>query len=326
MLSRDRVIRVLQHERPDRTPIYAWVKFTLGPQIEDLFGSVEAFEDHYEFDFAHIFGGPSPFPESAVVALREANGGRIGLPAALDLPLNDPGAMEDYRGIIDEIRHHKIERGRFVYVQTPGNFEIVSNLVTLETHLRGLLEYPEELRELYRRLTEWSCAFARHCLELGIDMIFVADDWGAQNTLLFSESIWREAIYPSHRTLVEAVRRAGGYIGLHSDGNVEAVVDGIVELGYDLVHPWQESAGMNLASQKKRYGGQFVVMGGLDVQSTLGFGNLRRVESEIERVLKLFPDGGLLFCTSHFVQDHCSIEELIFAYDVVYRRVRELGR
>ena len=53
---------------------------------------------------------------------------------------------------------------------------------------------------------------------------------------------------------------------------------------------------------------------------------LKRVEAEIERVLGLFLDGGLLFCTSHFVQDHCSVEELLFAYDMVYRRVRELGR
>jgi len=326
MLSRDRVIQVLRHETPDRIPVYAWVKFNMTPQIEQVFGSVAAFEDRYEFDFAHIFGGPSTFSESAVTALRESNGGRLDPRAALDLPVSDPGMMEDYREIIAEIRHHKQERDRFVYMQTPGSFEVVNSIITLEAHLRGLLEYPEQLRELYRRQTAWSCAFARNCLELGVDMIFVADDWGAQNTLLFSEAAWWEMIYPYHRTLVTAVRQSGGYVGLHSDGNVAAVVDGIVELGYDLVHPWQESAGMSLAAQKARYGGEFVVMGGLDVQSTLGFGNLARVEAEIERVLGLFLDGGLLFCTSHFVQDHCSIEELLFAYDMVYRRVRGLGR
>ena len=40
-------------------------------------------------------------------------------------------------------------------------------------------------------------------------------------------------------------------------------------------------------------------------------------------MIGMFPDGGLLFCTTHFVQDHCTIEELTFAYDVVYELVRD---
>mgnify|MGYP005850974189 FL=1 len=42
------------------------------------------------------------------------------------------------------------------------------------------------------------------------------------------------------------------------------------------------------------------------------------VRAEIERVLTLGADGGLIFCTTHFVQDHCSIEELKFAFDLAY--------
>jgi uroporphyrinogen decarboxylase len=83
---------------------------------------------------------------------------------------------------------------------------------------------------------------------------------------------------------------------------------------------------MNLAEQKQKYGDKFVVMGGLDVQTTLGFGKYDLLRAEIERVLRLFKDGGLLFSTTHFVQDHCTIDELTLAYDLIYRRVRELAR
>ena len=48
--------------------------------------------------------------------------------------------------------------------------------------------------------------------------------------------------------------------------------------------------------------------------------------AEIERVLGLFRDGGMIFCTTHFVQDHCSMEELRLAYDTAYRLVREIGQ
>ena len=100
------------------------------------------------------------------------------------------------------------------------------------------------------------------------------------------------------------------------------MIDGIIELGYDVLHPYQESAGMDLALYNQKYRGSFTAMGGLDVQTTIGFGDLDRLSQEIRRVLGMFADGGLLFCTTHFVQDHCTIEELQFAYDLVAEQIR----
>jgi hypothetical protein len=47
-----------------------------------------------------------------------------------------------------------------------------------------------------------------------------------------------------------------------------------------------------------------------------------RVIATIRREQATFPDGGLLLCTSHFVQDHCTIDELTFAFDLIYDLVR----
>jgi uroporphyrinogen decarboxylase len=325
VLSRERVIEVIRHGKPDRVPVYGWVSANMTPQITEAFGSVAAFEDQYEFDFAHLFGGPGTFPSEVVEKLRAERGGEIDPPASLDLPLTDPDDRAAYKDIAEGIRHHKEQRGRFVYVQTSGIFEALNGLFGIEQHLMYLLMYPEALNEIYSRQAHWNRAFAMNCLDLGVDMVHVSDDWGAQHGLLFSTDIWWSLIFPNHRITAEAVKQRGAFLSLHSDGNVNAVIDGIVQLGYDVVHPWQESAGMCLAQQKAQYGDRFVVMGGLDVQTTIGFGKLEFLESEIERVLRLFADGGLLYCTTHFVQDHCSIEELTFAYDTIYRLVRELA-
>jgi len=325
VLSRERVIKVIKHERPDRIPIYGWVKANLTPQIEEAFGSVEAFEDRYEFDFAHIFGGPGTYPGDAVEALRATLSGPIDPAAALDLPLSDPNDMAAYEDITEQVRHHKETRGRFVYVQTPGIFEALNGLFGIENHLEYLLTYPRELKDVYQRQAEWNRTFADNCLDLGVDMIHVSDDWGAQTGLLFSTDLWWSMIYPYHEITTRAVKQRDAFVSLHSDGNVNAVIDGIIELGYDVVHPWQESAGMSLRQQKEKYAGRFVVMGGLDVQTTIGFGKHDFLKAEIERVLNLFADGSLLLCTTHYVQDHCTIEELTFAYDMIYQLVRKLG-
>ena len=79
---------------------------------------------------------------------------------------------------------------------------------------------------------------------------------------------------------------------------------------------------MDLTGFREHYRQRFTVMGGLDVQTTIGFGRLDALATDIRRVLGMFRDGGLLYCTTHFIQDHCSIDELVFAYDLIHETVR----
>jgi len=323
MLSRERVQCVIDGGRPDRIPIYGWVWANLSEPIAEAFGSVAAFEDAYEFDFAHLFGGPSAFRRDEVEPIREADG-PITPQTAMELANTDPDDTAAYADIVEGIRHHKHDRGRFVYVQTPGIFEALNGLFGIENHLAYLLLYPDAIEQVYRRQAEWNRRFAMNCLDLGVDMIHVSDDWGSQNGPLFSPEVWWRMIYPAHKVTCDAVKERGAVLSLHCDGDFSALADGVVKLGYDVVHPWQESAGMSLQTYKDRYRGKFVVMGGLDVQTTVGFGRPDVLRAEIERVMRMFADGGLLFCTTHFIQAHCTIQELRVAFDTAYELSREV--
>jgi len=325
MNSHERVLATIQHRPADRMPVYGWTRENLQKPITEAFGSVDAFEDRYEFDLVHLFGGPDPHPSHLV---RPAEGAAPSiLPAEfLDVPLNDPNDQTRYQNLIEQIAHHKGRRGRFVYVQTPGIFECLNSVFGIENHLLYLALYPDELQQVYRRQAEWNRAFAMNCIDLGVDMVHVSDDWGGQRGMLFSPRTWWKLIYPNHEITSQAVRARGVPVSMHSDGNINAVIDGIIKLGYQVVHPWQESAGMSLAHFKEHYCDAFTVMGGLDVQTTIGFGKIDTLKAEIERVIGMFPDGGLIFCTTHFVQDHCSIEELVTAFDLVYELVRKQAR
>lgn len=322
MTSRERVIAVIESRRPDRIPIYAWVRANLKEQISAAFGSVEDFEDRYEFDFAHLFGGPRPYPDKDLDALRKTNGGTIKPRDLLDVAMSDPNDQHAYDTLRAGIEHHKTQRNRFVYVQTPGIFECLNRPFGIENHLMYLALYESDLHEVYRRQAEWNQQFAMNCLDIGVDMIHVSDDWGAQTGLMFSPETWRNLIYPYHKITCAAVRQRKGYLSLHSDGNVTQVLDGIVDLGYNVLHPYQVSAGMDYGLYFEKYLHRFAIMGGLDVQTTIGFGNFDRLKADIEHIVHTFSDRGLLFCTSHFIQDHCSIEELTFAYDLIYDLVR----
>ncbi|HUT22759.1 MAG TPA: uroporphyrinogen decarboxylase family protein [Sumerlaeia bacterium] len=326
MLPRERVIHVINRRKPDRIPLYGWVGANLGEEISQAFGSVEAFEDRYEFDLAHLWPGVPCYSQSDCERMQKEFQGAMKPRDLLEFPMADPDDEDGYVSLAEQIRRHKVERGRFVYAQTPGFFEAHNGFFGIENHLAYLLMHEDDLHEVYRRQAEWTRRFAVNCLELGVDMVHVSDDWGAQNGLMFSAETWWRLIYPYHKTICDAVRRWGGYVSLHSDGNNTSILDGIVKLGYDVFHPHQESAGMDLQVFRAKYMDRFTVLGGLDIQTTLGFGRTDFVKAEIERVLRMFPDRGLMFCTSHFVQNHCSIKELTLAYDTAYTLCREVCR
>ena len=319
MTSRELVIQTIRGENPGRTPVYGWVEANLREPISAKYGSVAAFEDHYGYDLAHIFGGPTPYAQE--IYDRQAAGEEITPELLLSYPLNPVNDMADYADIVASLRHHRA-RDRFCYLQTNGIFECLNAPFGIENHLLYMALYPDELHEVYRRQAEWNRQFALNAIELGVDMIHVSDDWGSQNALLFSPQMWWDTIYPYHKITADAVKKAGCFLSLHSDGCIRSVLDGVCDLGFHVVHPWQEAAGMSYSLFLEQYADKFAIMGGICIQTLLGFGDYDRLEKEIRRVFGLLQGKRWICCTTHFVQDHCSLEELEFAYDRIVKLAR----
>lgn len=331
MTPRERVWTALQFREPDRVPIYLWV-FGQPGVIDDIhakYGSFEAFCDALELDMTQAFpakgflkrGAPPDSPNSVYEA---AYGWVYTLDTALEAEFNDPDDAEIYTTIRAEIEHHKGRRGRAVFVQTPGVFEAANGVIGQEQNLMELALRPDLCRQLYERIAQWSARYAENCLELGADVIHISDDWGMNHALMFRPQTWWDVIYPAEKVICDAVRRRGGLLSLHSDGYITPVLDGVVELGFRVVHPVQESAGMHPAQVKRDYYGKLGIYGGLDVRTVLGRGLPRtQLADEVRRVMQtLKPGGGYIFCTSHMVQPGTPLDEVEFAYQVAREYAR----
>jgi uroporphyrinogen decarboxylase len=114
------------------------------------------------------------------------------------------------------------------------------------------------------------------------------------------------AVFPNHQLTCEAVLARGRSLSMHSDGNVNSIIDGIVKLGFQVVHPGK-------VSQDEPGGPQGQLQPALRVDGLVAGDHwvwqARLPEGEIERVIGMFHDGGLIFCTTHFVQT-TAMEEL----------------
>lgn len=322
MNSTERVARTICGQETDRTPIYGWVSANLSNEITAAYGSVAAFEDQYEFDMAHLFAGPGAFRGDVIDKIR-ADNEELTPDLLVDKEIfRSPDNLAEYQNLTDALNFHK-KRERFCYIQTPGFFEQFNGVFGIENQLLWLAMYPDELGELYRRQADWTIRFAGHCIDLGVDMVHISDDWGAQNDLLFSPKLWWELVYPQMKRVVDYVHSRGCFCSLHSDGCVKKVTDGIAKLGLDVVHPWQESAGMGYDFYLDNYADKFAILGGICVQSSIGLLPRDELEADIRRVFGLLKGKRWMCCTTHFVQNHCSIEDLGFAYDLIYRLARE---
>ena len=323
MTPRERVIETINHRKPDRIPISGWLgNEHFAPKVVERFGSLQAACDHYEFDLTGV-PGPHPIPWCAYHDCKVAKNFDITPADLLDIPLTDPDDHAAWEKTKESLRHNREGKGRFTSISSGGYFEPYTGVFGLENQLMNFALYPEEIKQLNAKMAAWNKKFANNALDLGVDIVHFSDDWGAQWCLMFDPKQWWDMVYPYHAEVNAAIHKRGGYVSLHSDGCVAQVLDGIIKAGFDVVHPFQESAGMDLADFKKNHRGKFTVMGGLDVQNTIGFGKYDFLKSEIERVVGMFKDGGLIFCTTHCIQPHCTIEEFIFAYDLVYELIRK---
>ena len=322
MNSTERVCNTILGKEIDHQPVYGWLKENLSVEISMKFGSVENFEDKFEFDAAHIFGGPWSFDGESFDKIR-ARHNELTPDVLLDYNLfTVPDNDSDFEQVKREIAHHK-QRERFCYMQTPGLFEHFNTVFGIENHLLYTALYPEELCELYRRQAEWTMRFADKCISLGADMIHISDDWGSQKDMLFSPDTWKEIIYPNMKMIVDHIHSKGVLASLHSDGCIRKVLDGVRDIGFDVVHPWQENANMPLDLYLENYSNDFAIMGGICVQSAIGILKREELEKEIRRIFSLLKGKRWICCTSHFVQKHCSVDDLEFAYNLIYKLARE---
>ena len=329
MESKERVLATLAHQKPDRIPLHVWLfREDVNEQLEKEFGSPDKFYDEFGIDVYHSFPAVGIMvaaqPERVATKTDNTYGNVLTLEEAIDAPFIDPDDPGIYGTVINDVEKHGIRKGRCVYCQTFGVFETANLILGLQESLLALMTDPEGMKALFERIARWTASYVDNLVEIGVDVIHVSDDFGQNNQLLFNPKIWWDLIYPTESIITERVKAHGRPLSLHSDGYVEPVLGGILDLGFDCLHPIQDSAGMDFVGTLEKYGKQVTLMGGLDIRDTLPCGDRAKIEKNIRKVIRKAKEvgGGLIFCTSHMVQPDTPIADLLFAYEVAREEAR----
>jgi uroporphyrinogen decarboxylase len=137
-----------------------------------------------------------------------------------------------------------------------------------------------------------------------IDIVFLTDDLGTQESGLVSPEIYREMIFPYTRELVGKIKAAGKKVVMHSCGAVAKFIPYLIEAGVDALNPVQVSAkGMDPVVLVREFGKDIAFWGGgCDTQHALNSPDLNVVRADVRRRLQEFKGGHQVFTQVHNIQ------------------------
>jgi len=232
----------------------------------------------------------------------------VGHPLADDEALDsyqapDPNRPELYVEAERLIKQHQDEYW-IVGVTVTTIFETAWALRGYEKTLLDLALNPDLVERLFQIPFRYHLTAAKRLVEMGVDMIWIGDDVGAQNRMLISPKTWRRFFKPLMATFISTLKSINTdvKVAYHSDGNISPIIPDLIEIGLDVLNPIQPRS-MEPVEMKKKYGDKLCFWGSVDEQYTLPFGTPAEVEREvITRLQTLGKNGGLIIGPTHHVQ------------------------
>ena len=92
-----------------------------------------------------------------------------------------------------------------------------------------------------------------------------------------------------------------------SDGNMESVLDAMLECGVNITYPAEPAAGMDIVSLRKKYGKKFAFKGGIDKHVLRG--TKAEIRAELEYKLQpMMQEGGCVFGLDHRIPNGTPLE------------------
>lgn len=197
-------------------------------------------------------------------------------------------------------------------------------LLELAWYLRGMenvlmdLKYNKDFMHAYLdKLMGWIDEAGSRMVTLGVDIIWIGDDFGMQDRMIMSPQVFQEFFKPRYERLFTKWKSINPRvkIAFHSDGNIFPIIDDFIEIGLDILNPVQPKS-MDPAIVKERYGKNLTFWGTVDIQEVLPFGTPTDVANEVKlRLRTVGRGGGLIIAPAHNIQPEVPLANILAFYE-----------
>ncbi len=225
---------------------------------------------------------------------------------------------EDFKGPDYVIKTVKKEKAVFLLLADPFK---------LSWRLRGgmenlLFDYaldPAIVHKMASITTEFNLAAIDRGAAIGIDAIAVEGDLAGSTNLIMSPEHFREYVKPYLEKIVQYAHSKDLKIIKHSDGNIWQILDDLVEIGFDGIHPIQPQC-MDIGQVKEYLKDKVCIMGNIDCQELLPNGSPGEVENAVKETIEIAsPGGGYIISSSNSIHPGVKPENYIAMVEAVHK-------
>jgi len=206
---------------------------------------------------------------------------------------DDPAFYEGMEAKFEGSQGKYITSGIFMFL-----FERMHALHGFENTLTDLLLEREEMERLADRIMEFDLGIIenlRRRFPGQIHGLQVTDDWGSETSTLIHPKLWHDFFQPRYRHLFKAIHAAGWHVWLHSCGQIEAIVNPLIEAGVDVLN-LQQPRVFDIPAFGKQFAGRVCFASLCDIQRTLPLATVEEIELEANLLLNHWatPQGGFI--------------------------------
>ncbi|MDA0709412.1 MAG: uroporphyrinogen-III decarboxylase-like protein [bacterium] len=157
-----------------------------------------------------------------------------------------------------------------------------------------------------------------------VDLSYVAEDMGGQESLLFSPNHIRTFLLPRMQRMIKLAHDAGVFVFFHSDGAIHDIIPDMIRLGIDVLNPIQwRCQNMDRETLIQDFGHQLCFHGGVDNQHTLAFGSVADVQAEVrDNIDILNRHNRYILAPCHNIQAVSPPENIV----AMYESAHEMGK
>jgi uroporphyrinogen decarboxylase len=145
--------------------------------------------------------------------------------------------------------------------------------------------------------------------------LFVGDDMGFKTATMIAPEHLRQYIFPYHKHLAEMAHGHDKLYILHACGNLEDVMDELIDdVGIDAKHSFEDVI-MPVTSFKAKYGSRLALVGGIDVDF-LCRASEHEVRTRVRETLDAcMPSGGYVLGTGNSVANYIPVANFLAMVD-----------
>ncbi len=165
-------------------------------------------------------------------------------------------------------------------------FGHIPSLMLLPIDLRGMENWfvdnaaeQDNLGRLLDRLVDLRATIVGHYAAAGVDGVITWDDMGTNDRPLVSPETFRRLYYPRYQATIDRLHEHGMHFIHHCCGQVREYMEMFVAAGCDVLQ-LDQPALMGIEWLGEHYGGKLCFWNPVDIQTTIGSGDLDAIEAE----------------------------------------------